>query len=163
MNKGKLNNIKNSGFKTPNNYFDGLEDSIMDQINLSEKITGTGFKTPDNYFETLEDKILVKVNHKTKVIPLFSKRNLVYVVGIAAALILMFNLIGNRNELTFDDLEMTSIENYLSEEDINAYELASLLTNDELITDNFIDSEVPSDILEEYLLQNSTIEDLITE
>ncbi len=163
MNKGKLHNIKDSGFKAPENYFDGMEDSIMDQIKLHQKIDDTGFRTPDAYFETLEDKILAKVDQDVKVIPLFSKRNFVYIAGIAAALILMFNIIGNRNSLTFDDLEIASIENYLSEEDINTYELASLLTDEDLITDNFIDSELSSDALEDYLLQNATIEDLITE
>ncbi len=44
MNKNKLHTIKDSGFKTPKNYFDGLEDSIMNQIKLQGKIESTGFK-----------------------------------------------------------------------------------------------------------------------
>lgn len=163
MDKGKLHTIKNSGFKVPDNYFDSLEDSIMDQFNLSKKIAETGFKTPDSYFDTIEEKIMSRVDHEPKVVQLFSKQNLVYVAGIAAALVLMFSIIVNRNQLTFDDLETTSIENYLFEEDINTYELASLLTDDELITDDFIDSEMPSEALQEYLIQNATIEDLITD
>lgn len=163
MNKNKLHNIKDSGFKTPKNYFDGLEDSIMDQIKLNEKIEDTGFKAPDDYFESLEDKILDKVSHKPKVISLFTKRNLFYVSSIAAALVLMFNIIGNKNEFTFEDLETASIENYLYDQDIDSYEIASLLTDDELTTANFIDTKITDESLENYLLQNATIEDLIIE
>lgn len=163
MNKNKLHNIKNSGFKTPKNYFDGLEDSIMNQINLQKKIEGAGFITPDNYFESLEDKILEKVNHQPKVISLFSKRNLFYATSIAAALVIMFSIFINKNELTFDDLETASIENYLNEEEIDSYEIASLFTVEELSSDIFIDSDLTSESLEEYLLQNATIEDLIIE
>lgn len=163
MNKNKLHNIKDSGFKTPKNYFDGLEDSIMNQMKLQEKVEDTGFKVPDNYFESLDEKILDKVTHKPKVISLFTKRNLLYATSIAAALVLMLNIIGNNNELTFDDLELTSIENYLSEEDFSSYEYASLLTEDELTTDNFIDTELTDESLEDYLLQNATIEDFIIE
>ena len=163
MNKNKLHNIKDSGFKIPKNYFDGLEDSIMNQINLDEKIEGLGFKVPDNYFESLDDIILNKVAHKPKVISLFTKRNLFYASSIAATLVLMFNIIGNNKEFTFDDLEITSIENYLSEEDFSSYEFASLLNEEELTTVNFIDTDLTNESLEDYLLENTTIEDLIIE
>ena len=135
----------------------------MNQIKLDEKIEDTGFKVPDNYFESLDDKILDKVNHTPKVISLFTKRNLFYVSSIAAAFVLMFNIIGNNKVLTFDDLEMTSIENYLSEEDFSSYEFASLLTEEELTTNNFIDTDLTDESLVDYLLQNATIEDLIIE
>lgn len=163
MNKNKLHNIKDSGFKTPKNYFDSLEDSIMNQIKLQGKIEGTGFKAPDNYFESLDDKILGKVTRKPKVISLFTRRNLFYASSIAAALVLMFSIYFNKNDLTFDDLEIASIESYLYDEDIDSYEIASLLTEEELITDNFIESEISEDLIEDYLIENATIEDLIIE
>jgi hypothetical protein len=163
MNKNKLHNIKDSGFKAPENYFDGLEDSIMDQIKLHEKIEDTGFKSPDNYFDLLEDKIIDRVKHEPKVISLFNKRNLLYATSIAAALVIMFSIFINKSELTFADLETASIENYLNEEEIDSYEMASLLTEEELSADIFIDSDLTSESLEEYLLQNATIEDLIIE
>jgi hypothetical protein len=163
MNKNKLHNIKDSGFKVPKNYFDSLEDSIMNQIKLQEKIEDSGFKTPDNYFESLDDKILDKVAHKPRVISLFTKRNLFYASSIAAALVIMFGILINNNDLTFDDLEIASIENYIYNEDIDTYEIASLLTEEDLITDNFIESEISEDLIEDYLLENATLEDLIIE
>ena len=163
MNKNNLHNIKKPGFKTPKNYFDGLEDSIMNQIKIQEKIEDTGFKVPDNYFDSLDDKILGKVTNKPKVISLFTKRNLFYASSIAAAIVLMFSIFINNDDLTFDDLEMASIENYLTEEDFDTHDIASLLTEDELITDNFINSEFTDEALEDYLLKNATIEDLLIE
>lgn len=163
MNKNKLHNIKNPGFKTPKDYFEGLEDSVMDQIKLQDKITDIGFKVPDNYFDSFEDKVLDRITKKPKVISLFTKRNLFYASSIAAALVLMFSIFINKNDLSFDDLEITSIENYIYEQDIDTYDMASLLTEEELITDNFIESELTEDLLKDYLLENATLEDLIIE
>ncbi len=163
MNKNNLHNIKDTGFKTPKNYFDSLEDSIMNQIKLIEKVENTGFKVPGNYFESLDYNLFDKVAQKPKVISLFTKRNLFYASSIAAALVLTFSIFINKDDITFDDLEITSIENYLYDEDIDSYEIASLLTEEELITDNFIESEISHDLIEDYLIENATIEDLIIE
>lgn len=163
MNKNKLHNIKNAGFKTPKNYFNSLEDSIMTQILLKDKIDDTGFKSPENYFDSLEDTVLKNVKHQPKVITLFRKRNLYYISSIAASLILMFSIFMKKDTLSFDDLEVASIENYLYNEEIDSYEIASLLTEEELSTDNFIESELSEDVIQDYLLENATIEDLINE
>jgi len=132
-------------------------------MKLQDKIEDTGFKVPDNYFESLDDNIFDKVAHKPKVISLFTRRNLFYASSIAAALVLMFSIYINKNDLSFDNLEIASIENYLYDEDIDTYEIASLLTEEELITDNFIESEISEDLIEDYLIENATIEDLIIE
>lgn len=163
MTDRKLHNIKDSGFKVPKNYFDGLEDSIMNQIELQEKVSDHGFKTPDNYFESLEDKILEKSTFKPKVISLFTKRYLIYASSIAAAFVLMFAIFNKNDTISFDDLETATIENYLFEKDISTFELVSLFTEENLIDENYIDSELTEDGIEEYLLENTTIEDLIIE
>ena len=163
MNKNNLHNIKNSGFKTPKGYFEGLEDRIIDQINLQNKIKDTGFKSPDNYFDGLEDKLLERVTTETKVISIFSKRNLIYATSIAAAIILILGIFLNKNEITFDNLETASIEYYLNEADLDSYEIASLLSEDELNTDSFTNTSLTEESIEDYLLENSSIEDLIIE
>ncbi len=57
----KAFNRKNP-FKTPEGYFEGLPDRLMDRI--SEKgpriPENDGFRVPDGYFEGLHDKILAK-------------------------------------------------------------------------------------------------------
>ena len=163
MQKKNLHNIKKTGFTTPNNYFEGIEDSILNQIKLQEKVGDTGFKTPDNYFEGLENSILEKVKPEPKVISIFTKRNLFYAASIAAIFLLMLGTFLNNTKLTFDDLESTTIVDYLFVEDIDTYEIAAFLTDEELNSEHFIESELTGDILEDYLLENATIEDLIIE
>jgi len=166
--KLNLNNIKNTGFKTPNNYFDAVEDNIMDAIqqennlNLSKK---TGFKTPDNYFETIEDAVINKLNKKdnSKVIKLFNKRNLIYASSIAAAILLLFNLSIFNREVTFDSLDTQTVENYIISEGIDSYELAALLTESEFLEVDFLDETIADETLESYLLDNLELEELIIE
>lgn len=55
---------KKSGFKVPNDYFDGVEDVILSKIKEEEienKIDKDSFKTPDAYFDTIEDVVLAKL------------------------------------------------------------------------------------------------------
>ena len=44
MKKENLHNIKQSGFKTPNAYFDTIEDQIMSQISLEKIDKNQGLK-----------------------------------------------------------------------------------------------------------------------
>lgn len=163
MDKNKLHNIKNTGFKAPDGYFDDLEDSIVLQLKLQKKLDSSGFKTPDKYFDSLEDKILDKVKNEPKVISLFSKRNLLYASSIAAAIVILFGIFLKNDDLSFDDLEITSIENYLYDEDFDSYEIASMFTVEELSSASFVESELSEDIIQDYLLENVSIEDLLIE
>ena len=82
---------------------------------------------------------------------------------MAAIIILMFNVFWNNEPIKESTIEISDIEQYLINEGVSSYELASLLTNEDLNTDNFVDSEVSEEALEQYLMENSTLEDLITE
>lgn len=158
----KLHTTKKTGFKVPKDYFYGLEDSIINQAKLSEIIKSSGFKTPPVYFDSLEDKILAKTKQEPKLIYLFTKQNLMYAASIAAVLILMLNVFWYNSNST-STIELAEIELYLLQQDISEYELASLLTENDLITNNFIDSYISEESIEAYLLENATIEDLISE
>lgn len=163
-----LNNIKKTGFKTPDNYFNTVEDNIMNAIkqegnlNLSKE---TGFKTPDNYFETIEDAVINRLNKKdgSKVIKLFSRRNLIYASSIAAAVLLLFNLSIFDKEVTFDSLDTQTVENYIISEGIDSYELAALLSEDDFSEVDFLDETINAETLENYLLENLEFEELIIE
>lgn len=166
--KTHLNNIKNPGFKTPDNYFETVEDNIMDAIKQENALnlsTETGFKTPNNYFNNLEDVIISKIETKNspKVIALFTKRNLLYASSIAAAVLLFFNLSIFDKEITFDSLNTETVENYIIDEGISSYELAALLPNDGLIETDFIQQNITDITLENYLLDNFDFEELIIE
>ncbi|OUS01939.1 hypothetical protein A9Q86_04620 [Flavobacteriales bacterium 33_180_T64] len=164
MTQKKLDTIKTSGFKTPKDYFSQVEEQILNEVSLIDKANHSGFEVPGSYFESLESKILDKVNPKndTPVISLFSWKKLVYTSAIAASLILMFTIF-TPSEITFEDIETASIEYYIEQEGFSNYDLASLLTEEELSTVNFIDNEILEETIEDYLLDNVDIEELIIE
>jgi len=168
MKNEKLHNIKTAGFKTPNDYFDSVEDSVFSKLNepqILENTESPGFKVPKDYFESLDEIILSKVDgNESKVIPIFNWKKIAYVSGIAASVILAFNLfINNPKNVTFDNLETASIETYLMNEDLNAYDIAPYLGNVDLNSDNFVENTINASDIEDYLLQNSDVEHLITD
>ncbi|MEP1489605.1 MAG: hypothetical protein ABJK28_14380 [Algibacter sp.] len=165
MKQNKIHNIKETGFKVPKDYFKNLEDVILSDIKLKSTTDDSGFKAPEDYFNTLENKILNKVseNDNSKVIPLFSKKNLIYISSIAAAVLLLFNLSIFEKELTWDDLDTNTVENYIINENIGTYDIASLLINEELKEEDFINYSLNDEHLETYLMDNLDIENLIIE
>lgn len=169
MKNDTLHTIKSTGFKTPDTYFETLEDAIYSKMTeeiLSSKIDSSGFKVPEDYFETFKSKVLNSIDQEdsTIVISLFSWKKVAFVSGIAASILLAFNLIfKNSNTLTFDTLETASIENYLIDEDLNAYDIAPYLSVSDLDKTNFIKNSINASDIEDYLLQNSDVEQLITD
>jgi hypothetical protein len=168
MKTKKIHNIESTGFKTPSGYFDSLEKNILDKIdieNTSSIPKKTGFEVPDSYFNNLEDTIAEKVagNKQVKIISLFSTKNLIYASSIAATIIILISLSIFRTQPSFDNLETETVENYIISESISSYEIASLLNDDELNEDEFVDLNLENENIEAYLLNNIDIEDLMIE
>ena len=166
--KTNFNNIKKTGFKTPDNYFDAVEDNIMNAIKKENSLNiskETGFITPENYFDTIEDVIINKIEKKntTKVITLFSKRNLIYASSIAAAILIMFGIYLNKDNDILEEIEYEIVENYILNQGISSYDIASLLTEEELSYINFeiMDEAFNNEDIEDYLLENANLEDII--
>lgn len=166
--KTNFNNIKKTGFKTPDNYFDAVEDNIMNAIKKENSLNiskETGFITPEKYFDTIEDVIINKIEKKntTKVITLFSKRNLIYASSIAAAILIMFGIYLNKDNDILEEIEYEIVENYILNQGISSYDIASLLTEEELSNINFeiMDEAFNNEDIEDYLLENANLEDII--
>lgn len=165
----KLDNIKKSGFKVPDGYFTNLEDRIIDEVKLDntlQKGEKTSFVMPDGYLDNLENVITGKLaKEEPKVISLFNRSNLMYLSGIAAAILILVAVFVNTNGATIetDMWDDELVENYILEEGIDTYELAALLTEEEL---TIIDTEIfneafADDNLEDYLLENADLEDIL--
>ena len=165
----KINNIKTTGFKVPKDYFQNLEGNIMDTFKLDKTLKGintSGYKTPKDYFDTLEDVVLtnIKDEKNPKVISLFSKQRLVYISGVAAAVLIMFSVFwNNTTETSLETIDDELVENYFIDQGINTYEIASLLTDDNDINLDIelFDESFNDDSLENYLLENVELEDFI--
>ncbi|XCF05679.1 hypothetical protein ABI125_13250 [Tamlana crocina] len=166
MKDNKLHNIKNTGFKAPDNYFDTLEDRLFTEAKLKANVGGPGFVMPEGYLDGLENTILNKVpkTEEPKVISIFSKRTLVYVSSIAAAILLLFNLsILETKPTTFDSLDTETVENYILEEDIGSYEINASLTADDFYVDNFSEETIDDESFEDYILNDVNLEDIMLE
>ncbi|WP_194767189.1 hypothetical protein [Tamlana sp. I1] len=169
MKTNKLHTIKSAGFNTPKDYFETFEDKLFDKLKneavLNEKVQ-SGFKAPKNYFETLDTNILQAVEDSkktTKVIPLFSKKTILYASTIAAAIALFFGLSIFDSKPSFDALDAQTMENYILNENISTSEIASLFTDEELNENLFSEHNFDDENLEEYLINHADIETLITE
>ncbi len=163
-----LNNIKNTGFKVPKDYFNSLEDNISSKIKVEsilKDIDNPGFEMPNGYLDTLEDTVFNKLpkKKKPKVISLFSKKNLIYISGVAAAIVIMFGFFWNNPNTAEMKLDYEMVESYLIDQNISSFEIASLLTEEELLNINseIMDEAYNDESMEDYLLENVNFEDII--
>lgn len=165
MKTNKLHTIKNTGFKVPKDYFDGIEDAILSDIKLKELAPQSGYKLPDTYFDSLEDTILNKVSAKetSKVISIFNIKNIIYMSSAAAAILLLFNLFTLKNKSAIDRLDTETVENYIINENIGSYEIVSLLLEEDLLNEGFTELKIDEHTVETYILNNLDMENLIIE
>lgn len=168
MKNNKLHNIKTSGFKAPDGYLESFDELLFNKFKESSPLEGlenSGFKVPDHYFESFDEKFAKSLNSEKeiKVITFIPWKKMLYVSGIAASIILMVSLFNNNNNIpTFENLETALIDDYIDEEEFTNEDIASLVTED-LTLDKFMDSNLIDADLENYILNNSSVEDYLKE
>ncbi|WP_055442360.1 hypothetical protein [Lacinutrix himadriensis] len=166
MKHNHLHNKKETGFKVPKDYFENFEASIIRQANLKEKASDTGFTVPKDYFKNVEQDILAKASQEetVKVIPLFSKQNLIYISSIAAAIVLLFNLPSLNTKVTYASLSTETVEDFILNEDYSANDLATLFNDIDLLEeDGFKAISFTDEAMQDYLNNNLELNDLYTE
>lgn len=128
----------------------------------------SGFKTPDNYFENFSANLLLKLSEEpiveeTKVVSIFRKRKTV-LMAIAAVLMLALMIpIAYQANTKNKEVDTATLENYLTEEtNLNQDELISEIDpeNTKIITPT---KEVETEALEDILVANPNIENLVIE
>ena len=141
---------KSNGLKVPENYFDELEERLFENLD-SELPEDTGFKVPDSYFKNFEVK--PEIHRENKVIQLF-KRNRSRIIGlaVAASILLLFSIFpifNNSNSLDFDSLSDNDMESWLelNSDEINSFELADIIDDEDLYAAEMISEEDISDYL----------------
>lgn len=167
MKNNNLNKIKSTGFKSPDGYFESLDENILNKLEeeiLLDKVA-SGFNVPKDYFETFEDTITAKTasQKEVKVISIFNKKAVIYISGVAAAILVLLNLSIFDKNPSFDTLETATVENYIIDESMSSYEIAALLESESFNEDEFIENPLHEDHIELYLIENADIEVLITE
>ena len=166
MDNKKLNKTIPSGFKAPKGYFDSFEDKFMEQLKNESifEVSEPGFKVPENYLDSIEDSVIERLNQKeeTPVISIFRSKKLYFISGIAASLLLLFAVFINITDTT-EELSPEMVENYFIDSDLGTYELAELLTDVEMLEEDFSIAEIDynQENLEEYLVDNADLESIL--
>lgn len=146
-------------FKLPPGYFDDFENQLFERITEKGFPESSGLKAPDSYFNNMEARMqeLVTAEEKPKTIPLFPKRIMGYAASIAACLIVGIFLLNQENrEVTFDSLQLSAIDRYIDEGNLNLdlYDLTTYLQDGD-ISVNILDShQIPDRELENYVLES---------
>ena len=157
---------KGTGFSTPSNYFDDLEDVITTKISQENFAKETAFKTPENYFINLENNILAEITLKEKEVKVISfKERILKLIPIAAAasVVLFIGLnsfVFNTNEeLTLDTLSDNDIEYWLDVNTLNSTDIALVLENEILDENEFSFTDIKDETIEDYInsIDNSSL------
>ncbi|MGB5556227.1 MAG: hypothetical protein WBM83_16340 [Flavobacteriaceae bacterium] len=163
---GNLN--KNSGFKTPENYFEDFTGAFMQKLDEKETTLPKqdGFIVPEDYFENLNEKIVGQIKmDTTKVIELHPFRKFYYAAASIAAIALVLLGLNNyaADEVSFEQLAQSDIEAYFESNDfdLSSYEIAEVLPVDDLEVSDILESRLSEENVIEYLNDNiDTIEEL---
>jgi hypothetical protein len=154
-----------SSFSVPKNYFFEVEASIFSEISTSSFSEDTGFTTPNDYFNNLEDCILNSISapqRASKVIHFRSKilKAIPFVAAASIALFITFNsfFFEDSNTFSIDSLSQNDIENWLDSKTFSNIEIANVIGDDFLKWNDFSFTELKNENLEDYLTTIDTQE-----
>lgn len=127
----------------------------------------SGFKVPENYFEQFEAKMMAKipVDKETKVVSLFYRKQ-VWISAIAAVFLLAIAIPVYFNMASESNLDASTIENYLAQQqNVGITELSKHLTDDDIIAleKNLSLNESNPDAVEDYLSESENLDYYINE
>ena len=124
----------------------------------------TGFKTPDDYFENFSVKMMEQLPaSEPKVISIFQKRkNILLMVAAVLVIALMIPYL-NYSTANSQALDRIALENYINyQSNVNQYDLIRVLETEDI--NNMMTSIVLEDeAIEDVLSVNSNLENLILE
>ncbi|MFV8354643.1 hypothetical protein ACNQGB_00470 [Flavobacterium sp. XS1P32] len=124
----------------------------------------TGFKTPEHYFDNFSIKMMEQLpNNEPKVISIFQKRKNIFMLVAAVFVLALMIPILNPSTENSKDLDAAALENYITyQSNVNQYDLISVLESEDI---NTINSGIvlEDDAIEDHLSTNSNLENLILE
>ena len=131
------------------------------ELNKEPKIE-SGFKTPDHYFDTFSEKIMQQLpDRNQKVTPIFSKTK-IWTIAIAAVFLISLSIpIFNALKTSSTELDKGTIENYLTNHtEISDDDLVELL-DEEDIQKMKLNYNIEDKTIEDILSTNSDLEEYI--
>lgn len=153
---------KKNPFKTPEGYFEDLSGKLMGRIFTEDKAISEddGFIVPEGYFEGLHKNIRQKLDTKEpKIILLHPFKKYLYAAASIAAIVLVVFTLNRKTsqEISFDDITNSDIENYFAENglDFSTYEIAQVVPVDELEIADILSNGFKEDIILNYIDNNT--------
>lgn len=124
----------------------------------------TGFKTPEHYFENFSVKMMEQLpNNEPKVISIFYKRKNIFMLVAAVLVLALMIPILNPSTENSKDLDAVALENYITyQSNVNQYDLISVLESEDITTIN-PGIVLEDDAIEDHLSTTSNLENLILE
>ncbi|MDP3681654.1 MAG: hypothetical protein Q8R22_12545 [Flavobacterium sp.] len=124
----------------------------------------TGFKTPDHYFENFSIKMMEQLpKNEPKVISIFQKRKTLIMMAVAILVLALMIPILSPSSTNTKELDAAALENYITyQSNVNQYDLISVLETEDI---NNIKTGIVlgDDAIEDHLSTNSNLENLILE
>ncbi|MGB1308147.1 MAG: hypothetical protein ACPG6B_04505 [Oceanihabitans sp.] len=143
-----LNNIQNSGFTTPKDYFKNFKVNTLVHSNKTQNNKESGFVVPQDYFKNFKSNALPKKH--TKVVRLSTKNKLLFISSIAATIVILLNIFLFNTKTGFESLEFQTVENYIINH-AETNEITDLFATNELNETNFIQYNLNEETLNYYL------------
>lgn len=155
------------GFKVPQDYFDNLEERIMQNVAMDQLPKDTGMRVPDGYFEQLENRVMAQTikpeKKKSKVI----KLNSWWKVAIAASVIgfgiwlLPMNPGANEISDPMVNAEFT-IDRYIDDMIFDMPDASLIEMIDDYDIDMSFNNQINKEEVEEYLMENLDFSTLLS-
>ena len=124
----------------------------------------TGFKTPEDYFNNFSSKMMAQLpTEETKVISIFQRRKTILLMVAAVLVLALMIPIVSTNITASKELDAAAIENYITyQSNVNQYDLINGLETEDI--NNIKTGIVLGDkAIEDHLTTNSNLEILILE
>ena len=139
--------------------------SIMKAFKLeNEPKIESGFKTPDHYFDQFSEKVLQQLpDSEPKAISIFHRRKTVIMMVAALLIIALMIPFYTGISTNSKELDRTTLENYLAyQSNLNQYDLISELETEDITKMQPVST--PEDkVIEDILTTNSDVEQLLFE
>lgn len=135
----------------------------MNSFNLENhpKIN-SGFKTPEHYFENFSEQVLAKINEEEKPVISIFQRHRNWFLAAAAVLILGIMIPFLNKPADSQSIDDATMENYLAQSNISQYELVNMLDNEDIDALEK-ELAMDDSTLESALEYNGSLENYITE
>lgn len=170
-----MNNKSNytPNFKVPDNYFEELDERIMQNIRLEGVPKETGFSVPDDYFNTVEKSVFQQIHKEVptpmtapKVIPLYKRPVFIMTTSIAACVALLVAIVNlNSGTAELDTIQETAISTYIEEGNLDYTYNDLLIYFQEMDLNSILSASdgISNENISDYLLNNLDDSSLLTE